>query len=113
MRKRPIEVAVVSVVYIAAGLMGLAYHLSEWTYPHPFTSAIFWVSLVRLLAIVSGAFMLRGANWARWLAVLWMGFHVVVSAFHTLAECLIHVLFLVAIGFILFRRRGREFFARR
>jgi len=41
------------------------YHLAEFK-AHPFQNDILWVSLVRLLAIVGGVFMLRGHNWARW-----------------------------------------------
>ena len=36
------------------------------------------------LAIVCGVFLLRGHNWARWLALAWIAFHVVLSAFHAI-----------------------------
>ena len=39
------------------------------------------MELTELLAMVSGAFMLRGHNWARWLALAWIIFHVILSIF--------------------------------
>jgi len=61
------------------------------------------VELVEIAAIVSGAFLLRGENWARWAAVVWIGFHVVLSAFHELREFIVHALFCAVIAWILFR----------
>jgi uncharacterized membrane protein HdeD (DUF308 family) len=36
-----------------------------------------WVEITELLAIVCGIFLLRGNDWARWLAGAWMAVHVV------------------------------------
>ena len=33
------------------------------------------IEIIRVAAIVGGAFMLRGHNWARWLVLAWIGFH--------------------------------------
>ena len=49
-----------------------AYHFSELRQPEGV-----WVGLTELLAILSGVFMLRGQNWARWLALAWIAFHVI------------------------------------
>ena len=54
--------------------------------------------------------MLRGQNWARWLAVAWMAFHVAISVFHPLRELAIHVVFLVLIAWILFRPGATRYF---
>ena len=70
------------------------------------------VHLVRLAGIVSGLFMLHGFNWARWLLVAWMIFHVVISALHSWFQLLVHVLIFSVILFFLFRPRASEFFAR-
>jgi len=67
--------------------VGLGYHLTEWR-TDPW---IVPISLVRLLAIIGGAFLLMGRNWARWLILAWMAFHVVVSAFHSISECVAHL----------------------
>jgi NAD(P)-dependent dehydrogenase (short-subunit alcohol dehydrogenase family) len=66
------------------GLVNNAGILETQMRPFPFDLVI--VSLLRMLAIVSGAYMLRGANWARWLAISWIAFHVGVSYFHSWAR---------------------------
>jgi hypothetical protein len=66
---------------------------------------------VEVLAVVSGSFMLMGCNWARWLAVAWMAFHVILSAFHSASEMIVHGLFCAAIAWILFRSEENRFFA--
>ena len=68
-KKRPIAVTLLSLLLIVMGTIGLVYHLREFRSFHPFPLELLLVSILRILAIVSGAYMLRGANWARWLAV--------------------------------------------
>jgi hypothetical protein len=53
--------------------------------------------------------MLLGQNWARWLALLWMAFHVAIS-FGVPQNLVIHSLFLVLIAWVLFRREARLYF---
>lgn len=110
MNKRPIPVLVISWIFIAAGALGLVYHLYDLKAPHQFHFDIVWISLVSLLAIVAGAFMLRGNNWARWLALAWMGFHVGVSAFHARQELIVHGVLFVIIVFFLFLSGANRFF---
>lgn len=111
MKKRPISVTVLSWVFILAGAMGLAYHFRELKAQHPFQYDIVWVSLVRLLAIVCGVYMLRGHNWARWLAMVWISFHVVVSAFHSWEQVVMHGVLGVVFAWVLFRRPAVEYFS--
>jgi len=42
--------------------------------------------MIRIIAVVGGVFLLMGHNWARWLMLAWLAFHVAVSAFHSLSE---------------------------
>lgn len=70
------------------------------------------VHLSRVVQIVSGLFMLRGHNWARWLLVAWIVFHIAISALHSWLQLLIHVAIFSVILFFLFRRRANEYFAR-
>lgn len=70
------------------------------------------VHLSRLASMVSGLFMLRGFNWARWLLVAWIAFHIVISALHSLAQVLIHVAIFSVILFFLFRPRASAYFVR-
>lgn len=113
MRKRPLTVSIIGCLFIATGAIGLVYHLSDFKIAKLFQSEIVWVSLVRLLAIVSGIFMLFGKNWARWLALAWITFHVVISFFHSWPQVVVHGLLFVVIAYCLYRPEGRAYFNRR
>ena len=39
-----------------------------------------------------------GHNWARWLLVAWLAFHVVVSGFHSMSEMAAHAVLLIVVG---------------
>ena len=106
--KRPVSVWILSCVYVAVGTIGFAYYFSELM-AHQDNSV--WIELTELLAIVSGAFMFRGHNWARWLALVWMAFHVAIS-FPVVRQIAIHSMFLAVIGWVLFQSPAREYFAR-
>ena len=110
MLKRPISVTILSWILIAAGTVGLLYHAREIKTLHPFASDILLVEFVRLLAIIGGAFMLRGQNWARWLAIVWIAFHVVISYFHSWGEVAMHALILAVFAYILFRPAASAYF---
>ncbi|HXE15336.1 MAG TPA: hypothetical protein VN633_24640 [Bryobacteraceae bacterium] len=108
--KRPLSVTILGCLYIAVGTVGFVYHLSEFLARDAFQYDAVWVELVEFLAIVCGAFMLRGSNWARWLALAWIGFHVILSAFNAFPEFAIHCLFCAVIAWILFRPKAAWYF---
>jgi hypothetical protein len=110
MSKRPLLVTIVGCVYIAAGAIGFAYHLAEITPQHPFRDDAIWIELIRLIAILSGVCVLRGRNWARWLALAWIAFHMALSAFHALPEFAVHALFCAAVAYSLFNPRAGRYF---
>lgn len=110
MNKRPVAVTIIAWIYIVAGVVGLAYHAKEFKLAHPFENDGLWICFVRLLAIVSGVFLLRGHNWARWLAVAWMAWHVYLSVFHPLSELIMHSVLLLVFTFFLFRPRASAYF---
>lgn len=110
MNKRPPPVIIIACVYIATGAIGVVYHLAESKPQHPFQCDIVLIELVSLAAIVAGAFMLRGHNWARWLAIAWIASHVVLSAFHSLRELAMHTLLLAVFAFFLFRPAANRYF---
>jgi hypothetical protein len=58
---------------------------------------------IRIVAIVGGAFLLLGCNWARWLLIAWMAYHVVIGALNGPFQFLVHAAFLVGLCFALFR----------
>jgi hypothetical protein len=111
MTQRPHSVTAISGLFIAAGAVGLAYHATELNSWQPFPYEAVWVCLVRLAAIVCGAFLLRGHNWARWGALVWLAWHVVLSVFHSLEGLVIHSLLLAVIGYFLFGTRAAAFFS--
>ena len=104
--KRPIPVIFLGGLFIVAGLVGIAYHLSE----RPADPSIILITLVRMLAIVGGIFLLMGRNWARWLLLAWLAFHVVVSAFHSLSEMAAHAVLLIVVAYFLFTPPDTNYF---
>ena len=117
MKVRPLSITIISWLFMIFGSIALLSGLL------PLTGAdtaqlvaefkTHWmVHLSRLAAVVSGLFMLRGHNWARWLLVAWIVFHIVLGALHGWLQLLTHVLIFSVILVILFRRNAREYFAR-
>jgi hypothetical protein len=111
--KRPISVTIIGGFFILAGVIGFVYHLSELDLLFPFGDEAAWILVVRLLAVVGGMLVLRGSNFGRWLLILWMAYHVVLSYFHTLSELLMHAALLAVIMFFLLQRRAADFFRKR
>ena len=104
--KRPWPVTVCGLLFIAVGLVGLVYHYRGSPHDRDFLL----VSAIRLLAVVGGIFLLLGHNWARWLLLAWLGFHIGVSAFHSALETVVHVVFLIVIAYALLRPPGSNYF---
>ena len=112
MRKRPLAVTIIACVYIVMGAVGFAYHASEFTGRRQLPNDLILVELIRLIAVVSGVYMLRGSNWARWLALVWIGCHVILSAFHSPMELVLHGLLFAAIAYFLSRPTVAQYFRR-
>jgi hypothetical protein len=107
--KRPISVTIVAGIYIAVGVIGFVFHLRETLANH----AYYWgtvIELTELVALVSGVFLLWRQKWARWLALAWIAFHVVFSAFNSRREFAIHALICAVIAWTLFRPEAARFF---
>jgi hypothetical protein len=111
MNKRPIAVTILACVLMAAGVMGIAYHLPDFSPKHPFRYENLGILLLRVAAIVAGVFMLRGRNWARWLALAWIAFHLILSFFHSVGEVVIHGLVFALFAWFLFRPDARAYFS--
>jgi len=110
MPKRPVSVTILGCLILAAGAVGLVYHLREFKLQHPFENDVLWVLVLRVLAIVSGVFMLGGRNWARWLALAWIAFHVFLSFFHSLREMAAHAVLLALFAYFLLRQPASRYF---
>lgn len=108
--KRPLSVTIISCVYILTGSVGLVYHLRETALRHEWGYGIALICVVELVAITAGAFMLRGENWARWLALAWITFHLGISFLNGWEKVVIHSCFLLVIAFFLLRKPAAEYF---
>lgn len=107
--QRPLPVTIIGWVYIAVGAIGFAYHAPEIG-RQPFQYDIVWIELLRLLAIVAGVYMLRGRNWARWLALAWILIHVIASALNSLTQFAFHAVFFAILTYFLTRATASRYF---
>jgi hypothetical protein len=110
MNKRPLPVTIIALVYIFTGAVGLVSHLANVRFQRPFEYDIVGIAAVSLIALMCGIYMLRGHNWARWGALAWMAFHVVLSAFHPWLQLAMHCVFLAAISYFLFQPAAKQYF---
>jgi hypothetical protein len=69
-----------------------------------------YVHLSRILEIVAGVFMLYGFNWARWLMVVWIAFHIVIGALHSPLQFFLHASIFSGVLFFLFRAKASAYF---
>jgi hypothetical protein len=111
--KRPLSVALICALFLIAGAVGILYHAIELKLSSAPEPNQLLVLFVRLLAIIGAIFAFRGKNWARWLLVLWMALHVVISAFNSASQTIVHAALLAVIAWFLFRRPSSNFFQAR
>ena len=111
--RRPRAVTAIGWLFIATGVIGIGYHVTELDPRQPFAGDVLWILGLRLLALVAGVFILGGAEWARWLALAWLAYHVVLGATHSASDATTHALLLTAIGFLLLRPSTTAWFRRR
>jgi hypothetical protein len=104
--KRPIPVTIVAALYILTGIGGLIAHGREILAYRPETPL---VVATECLAILAGIFMLRGHNWARWLALAWIAFHVAIS-YPDIGKLIAHSVFLILFAWILLRPPANRYF---
>jgi hypothetical protein len=113
--KRPRSITIISWLFIVLGSIGFLSSLLPYI---DATSAqrltefkVHWIVYVaRIAAVVSGVFMLYGFNWARWLLVVWMGFHIVLSILHSPLQLLMHSVIFAVLLYFLFRRQSSAYF---
>jgi hypothetical protein len=114
MNKRPRSITVIGWIFIVcsaiallSGLVPPAHPITEFT-QQPLEFLL--IQVVRILGVLAGAFILYGYDWARWLLVAWLAFHVVLSAFHSPFELMVHSLLAGVVGYFLFRPLSGAFF---
>ena len=104
-RPRLRSVLVAGVLFLVLGALDLWRGLAPL-----FASAPHWhlaiddveVLAIGVAAIVGGSFVLRGANWARWLLAVWMAFHVAISIGQPRA-LVAHLVIFGFVAYLLFR----------
>jgi hypothetical protein len=107
------SIVVVGVIFLLLGALDI------WRGVAPlYASAPRWhmatddveVLIIGIAAIVGGIYVLRGANWARWLLAAWMALHVAISIGHPSA-LLAHTAIFGFIVYLLFRPAASAHFA--
>jgi len=104
-RARIRSVLVVGVLFLVLGALDLWRGLAPL-----FASAPHWhvatddmeVLAIGIAAIVGGGYVIRGANWARWLLAVWMAFHVAISIGQPRA-LIAHLVIFGFVAYLLFR----------
>ncbi len=101
-KRRPLSVTIVGGIFLATGILGSALHATELKGTGSAGYDALWALLISLVAIVCGVYLLRRSDWARWLAVVWLAFHVILSL-HSRQALLVHSGLLALFAYLLFR----------
>jgi hypothetical protein len=104
--KRPLSVTIIACAYLLVGTIAFVFYFKQ-AVASPSDGV--WIELTELIAILCGVFLLRGANWARWLTVAWIAFHVVIS-YPDVRKLVVHGLICIAIAWVLFRPEANRYF---
>jgi len=104
------SVTILSGLLLAAGVFGLVDHLTGFRTRDPFPYDLLFVCFLCVLAIIAGVYLLLGRNWARWLALAWIAFHVIVSAFNSVFQLAVHAVMCAVFAYFLFRPRADRYF---
>ncbi len=115
MDRRPRSITIICWIFIAVGSIALLISLlsiadTAAAQRTADLKAHWMIPVVQLLALLAGIFMLYGFNWARWLLVVWLGFHVILSVLHSTFELLVHSLLFAVVLYFLFRRPASAYF---
>lgn len=110
MKNRPIPVVIVAVLFILVGCIGFVYHIQELFTSDYKLYQIILILLLRIAALVIGILLLNRINLARWLAVAWLAVHVVISAFNSTSEMIMHAVLLIIISVLLFLPVSNSYF---
>ena len=99
MVKRPAAITGIGLLFIVAGLSGLASQL--W---HMDRADRWWVIVSGAVALLGGILLLARFGWVRWVLVAWLAFHVWISVGAEAEKLVIHAALFVLITWLLFRR---------
>ncbi len=117
---RPRSITLVAWIFLVVGAVGIlkdlwplltadaAQHLARLKADGLADLGPAWTT--RLLGVVGGVGLLHHRNWARWLLVAWMAFHLGISVMHSLTEVLMHALIVAPLLYLMFRRSAAPYF---
>lgn len=110
MRKPISSITVIGVLFLALGVLDLWRGVAPVLGGQPrLATDDMQVLAIGVAALIGGAFVLRGHNWARWLLAAWMALHVAISVGQPVAFAA-HLVIFGFIAFLLFRPRASEYF---
>ena len=115
MDKRPRSITVISWIFIVLGSIAflsslLPYFDNDTASRIAYLKAHWIVHVARVVAVVCGVFMQYGFNWARWLLVVWIGFHLVISVLHSPLQLIVHGLLFALVLYFIFRPQASAYF---
>src|SRR5438552_10544660 len=102
MKNRPLPVVIVALLLIIVGFVGFTYRLKDFFNHHEKIYEIVLVQLLRIVAIVCGILLLRAINLGRWLAIVWILIHILISALNSISEMIAHIVVLITVSTLLF-----------
>jgi uncharacterized membrane protein HdeD (DUF308 family) len=115
MVKRPRSITIISWIFIVFGSIALLsgiLSIGEVTVAQRIAElkGHWYVHVSRIVQILCGVFMLYGFNWARWLLVAWLAFHVIVGGLHSKFQLIVHSLLFAVVVYFLFRPQASAYF---
>jgi hypothetical protein len=115
MSARPRSVAIIGWLFVAVGIVSLlrqlvTFHDGRLMIVGALRADFWYAAVSAAAATLSGAFILRGANWARWLLGAWLTFHVGLSVLHNAFEVVVHAALAVLVLWLLFRPSAAAWF---
>ena len=107
----PRPARVIAWLLILTGVLGVLIPFFRAWQAHALIQGTLTVAGINFVWLITGALLLQGVAWARWLAVVWMALHVAVSALHSVQLAIVHVGLLLIIAFALFSAESTAWFA--
>ena len=111
MPRRPLSLTIFGYLLILLGAAGFVGHFPA--HRPPYHSDDFLPDLLELILITAAVFILRGRNWARWLALAWITFHLAISFYDSTRKVIAHCVILLIFVAFLFSRGARTWFRTR
>ena len=112
--RRPLPITIVGWLFVLVGGGGIVTQLVQLVNGGALDDRglrdVAIVLTLRLIALAGGVFVLRGADWARWLLIVWMAYHIWISLQHSWLEAAMHAAIFGLLLYLLFRRNSSAFF---